>query len=67
MPDQSLRGFLGNLEQQGEMIRFAKEVDPKTTMAAVEWRAYDELGQSSLFENIAGHSGWQACSQILAD
>ena len=67
MPDQSLRSFLGNLEQQGEMIRFAKEVDPKTTMAAVEWRAYDELGQSSLFENIAGHPGWQACSQILAD
>lgn len=67
MPDQSIRTFLGNLEQQGEMIRFNKEVDPLANMAAVEWKAYNELGKSSLFTNIRGHEGWQACSQILAD
>lgn len=67
MPDQSIRTFLGNLEQQGEMIRFNKEVDPLANMAAVEWKAYNELGKSSLFTNIRGHDGWQACSQILAD
>ncbi|MDH3232895.1 MAG: UbiD family decarboxylase [Alphaproteobacteria bacterium] len=67
MPDQSIRTLLGNLEQQGEMIRFDKQVDPLTNMAAVEWKAYNALGKSSLFTNIAGHEGWQACSQILAD
>ena len=67
MPDQSIRTFLANLEQQGEMIRFNKEVDPLANMAAVEWKAYNELGKSSLFTNIRGHEGWQACSQILAD
>jgi len=67
MPDQSLRTLLGNLEQQGEMIRFDKPVDPLTNMAAVEWKAYNTLGKSSLFTNIEGHEGWQACSQILAD
>ncbi len=67
MPDQSYRTFLKNLEQQGEMIRFTKEVDPLTNMAAGEWKAYNELGKSSLFTNIKGHPHWQACSQILAD
>ncbi len=67
MRDQSIRGFLQSLEQQGELIRFTKEVDPLTTMAAVEWKAYNQLGKSSLFTNIKGYPGWQACSQILAD
>jgi 2,5-furandicarboxylate decarboxylase 1 len=67
MPDQSFRTMLANLEQQGELIRFDKEVDPLTNMAAVQWRAYNEMGKASLFTNIAGHQGWQACSQIIAD
>ena len=67
MPDQSFRTHLKNLEQQGEMIRFTKEVDPVANMAAVEWKAFNDLGKSSLFVNIKGHEGWQACSQILAD
>lgn len=67
MPDQSYRTFLKNLEQQGELIHFTKEVDPAETMAAVEWKTYNELGKASLFSNIKGHDGWQAASQILAD
>ena len=67
MPDQSFRTLLKNLEQQGELIRFTKEVDPLTNMAAVEWKAYAELNKSSLFTNIKGHDGWEACSQIMAD
>ena len=67
MPDQSLRSFLMSLEQQGELIRFNKEVDPLANMAAVEWKAFNDLGKSSLFTNIKGHKGWQACSQIVAD
>ena len=67
MPDQSFRTMLTNLEQQGELIRFDKEVDPLTNMAAVQWRAFNEMGKASLFTNIAGHEGWKACSQIIAD
>ncbi len=36
-------------------------------MSAVEWKTYNELGKASLFTNIAGHPGWRACSQIVAD
>ena len=67
MPDQSFRTMLANLEQQGELIRFDKEVDPLTNMAAVQWRAFNELGKANLFTNIVGHEGWQACSQIITD
>jgi 2,5-furandicarboxylate decarboxylase 1 len=67
MPDQSLRPFLKALESQGELIRFTKAVHPDRNMSAVEWKAYNELGKSSLFTNIEGHAGWLACSQILAD
>ena len=67
MPDQSYRTFLKNLEQQGELLRFTKEVDPLTNLSAVEWQAYNRLGKASLFTNVAGHSDWQVCSQIISD
>jgi UbiD family decarboxylase len=67
MPDQSYRTFLKNLEQQGELLHFTKEVDPADNMSAIEWKAYNELGKASLFSNLKGHEGWQATSQILAD
>ena len=67
MLDQSYRTFVKNLEQQGELIRFTKEVDPLTNMAAIEWKAFNELGKGSLFANIKGYPGWTAVSQILAD
>ena len=67
MPDQSYRTFLQNLEQQGELVRFIKEVDPAQNMAAIEWKTYNELGKASLFTNLKGHEGWHAASEILAD
>jgi len=65
--DQSLRGFLENLERKEEILNIDAEVDPASSMAAVEWRAYDELGKASLFNSIKGFPGWRACSQILTD
>jgi 2,5-furandicarboxylate decarboxylase 1 len=65
--DQSYRTFLADLEEQGELIRFKKQVHPTRNMSAVEWKTYSELGKSSLFTNIEGHPGWSACSQIVAD
>jgi 2,5-furandicarboxylate decarboxylase 1 len=67
MRDQSIRTHLANLEQQGELIRFTAEIDPDETMSAVSHRSFAELGKSCLFENIAGHPGWRAVSQVTAN
>ena len=67
LDDQSYRGFLARLEKRGELVRIDTEVDPASNMAAVEWKTYDQHGKASLFTNIKGHPGWQACSQILTD
>ena len=65
--DQSIRGYLGNLEQQGELVRFSKAVDPHENLTAIGWKTYDRLGKASLFDNLAGFPGWRACNQILTD
>lgn len=65
--DQSIRTYLANLEQQGELVRFAKEVDPLSNLTAVGWKTYDRLGKASLFDNLTGFPGWQVCNQIITD
>jgi 2,5-furandicarboxylate decarboxylase 1 len=65
--DQSMRSYLQQLENTGELLRIEKEVDPATNLAAIDWKIYDQLGKGTLFTNIKGHPGWQACSQVLAD
>ncbi len=67
MADQSIRGHIDTLAAQGELIRFAKEVDPDENMSAISWKTYAELGKSCLFENVKGHAGWRVASQIVAD
>jgi 2,5-furandicarboxylate decarboxylase 1 len=67
MRDQSIRSHLANLEQQGELIRFAAEIDPDTNMSAVAWKSFAERGMSCLFDNIKGHPGWRAAAQIVAN
>jgi len=67
MADQSIRGYLANLEQRGEMVRIAKEVDPLTNLTAVGWKAYDRLGKGTLFTNVKGYPDWQVANQILTD
>ena len=67
MPDQSFRTMLSNLEERDKLIRFTKEVDPLTNMAAIEWKAFNQMGKASLFTNIKGHRNWQTCSQIITD
>jgi len=67
MGDQSLRGHIRNLEQQGELIRIDAETDPRENVSAIGWKTYDSLGKSSLYTNLKGHPGWQLCSQIVTD
>ncbi len=65
--DQSIRTYLANLEQQGELVRFAKEVDPHENLTAIGWQTYDRFGKASLFDNPTGFPGWRVCNQIITD
>ncbi|MEC7490959.1 MAG: UbiD family decarboxylase [Pseudomonadota bacterium] len=65
--DQSIRGYLANLEQQGELVRFHKKVDPLDNLTAIGWKTYDRLGKSSLFDNLTDFPGWKVCNQIITD
>ncbi len=67
MRDQSLRNHVANLEQQGELIRITKEVDPHQNVSAIGWKAYDRLGKSTLFTNLKGFPGWELVNQVITD
>ena len=67
MGDQSLRGHVRNLEQQGELIRVDKECDPHENVAAIGWKTYDRLGKATLFTDLKGFPGWQLVNQVIAD
>ena len=67
MGDQSIRGYIGGLEQRGELVRFRDPVDPLSNLTAIGWKTYDRLGKASLFTNLTGFPGWQAVNQIVCD
>ena len=67
MRDQSLRGHVQNLEQQGELIHITAEVAPHENLSALGWKTYDRLGKASLFSNVEGFPAWRVCNQIIAD
>jgi 2,5-furandicarboxylate decarboxylase 1 len=67
MRDQSFRGHVRNLEQQGELVRIDREADPLSNVSAVGWKAYDRLGKSTLFTNLKGHPGWSLACQVVTD
>ena len=67
MRDQSFRLHLQNLEQQGELVRIAAEVDPHENLSALSWKAYNDRGKASLFTNLKGFPGWKAASQVITD
>ena len=67
MRDQSLRGHVQNLEQQGELVRVSSETDPRTNVSAIGWKTYDRLGKTTLFTNLKGHPGWKLASAVITD
>ena len=67
MRDQSLRGHVQNLEQQGELVRVSTETDPHTNVSAIGWKTYDRLGKTTLFTNLKGFPGWKIASALIAD
>jgi UbiD family decarboxylase len=67
MRDQSFRGHVRNLEQQGELVRVDAETDPKANVSAIGWKTFDRFGKSTLFTNLKGHPGWQLASAVITD
>ena len=67
MRDQSLRGHLRNLEQQGELIRVTREADPGANVSAIGWKTYDRLGKATLFTRLKGFDGWTLATSIITD
>ena len=67
MRDQSFRGHVQNLEQQGELLRIDKETDPSSNVSAIGWKTYDQFGKSTLFTNLKGFPGWRVASQVITD
>ena len=63
MRDQSIRGHVGNLEQQGELIHFTQPVQPHENVSALSWKTYDRLGKSALFSNLEGFPGWRSAAR----
>ncbi|MDT2019531.1 UbiD family decarboxylase [Methylocella sp. CPCC 101449] len=54
MTDQSMRGFMGVLEQTDELHRVKRPVDPRFELGAV--LALKDRGPGLLFEKVKGHS-----------
>ncbi len=67
MRDQSFRGHVQNLEQQGELVRVDAETDPHENVSAIGWKTYDQFGKSTLFTNLKGFPGWRLASQVITD
>ena len=67
MRDQSFRGHVQNLEQQGELVRIEKPASPTENISAIGWKTYDQFGKSTLFTNIIGFPSWRIASQVITD
>lgn len=52
--DQSMRGFMADLEQRGELHRVKRRVDSRYEVASV--LSLRDRGAAQLFENVSGHA-----------
>jgi 4-hydroxy-3-polyprenylbenzoate decarboxylase len=51
----SLRGFLSELEQVGELVRIREEVQGEEIFAIL-WKLFHKRGPAVVFENVKGHN-----------
>ena len=67
MGDQSFRGHIRNLEQQGELVCVDTETDVRENVSTIGWKTYDRFGKSTLYTNLKGFPGWRLASQVVTD
>ena len=63
---QSFREFLTYLENEGELVRISKEVDPKFEVSAYIRKSCDVKGPAFLFSGVKGFSGWRYGAALYA-
>ena len=63
---QSFREFLTFLENEGELVRIRKEVDPKFEVSAYIRKSCDVKGPAFLFSSVKGFGGWRYAAALYA-
>ncbi len=63
---QDLRSFLKLIENNGELVRIHREVDPQGNLGGLAWQGENKLGKATFFENLKGYPGWRAVSYAEA-
>ncbi len=58
------RHFLQGLEEEGELRRISREVNPEFEIAAYVRRASDTNGPAFLFNRVRGHPGWTVAAGV---
>jgi UbiD family decarboxylase len=59
---KNLRTFIQELENAGEILSIAKEVDPAENLGGLAWQGENRLGKATYFKNLKGFPGWRAVS-----
>jgi 2,5-furandicarboxylate decarboxylase 1 len=63
---EDLRGYLGHLEERGQLKRVADEVDTKYDIAAGIRKTSDIEGPALLYENVRNFAGWRVLGGLFA-
>src|ERR1051325_3553901 len=63
---EDLRGYLGHLEERGQLKRVADEVDTKYDIAAGIRKTSDIEGPALLYENVRNFPGWRVLGGLFA-
>ncbi len=61
---KDMRNWIERLSAAGELRHIKRAVDPRTQMGAVLWQSKE---RALLLDNIAGHPGWKALGQGVAN
>jgi 2,5-furandicarboxylate decarboxylase 1 len=67
MPDQSLRTYLGQLEQAGKLERIEARVDVDRDVSALSWQTWVDRARACLFTTVDAYPDWQIVSQLAMD
>jgi UbiD family decarboxylase len=63
---EDLRGYLSHLEEKGQLLHVAEEVDLRYDIAAGIRKTSDIQGPALLFENIRARPGWRVLGGLFA-
>jgi 2,5-furandicarboxylate decarboxylase 1 len=59
---KDLRTFIKEMEENNELVKIKKLVDPKMNLAGLAWQGENKMGKATFFENLKNYPGWRAIS-----